>query len=184
MTKEISLEDYLRILKSGWKLFVITPILAILISSLYSTYFSVPVYETTAKILVQKRNNMQFSVVHSVATYLEISQSKDVLNALESKTNYVKEGISLRLKPQGEVIYFEVDGTNPKKIAEVANTVSELTLLQAKKIDGMDVLKIVEKADVPNEPIEPGKARGMAGAGILGLILAFGIITIRGFLKA
>jgi capsular polysaccharide biosynthesis protein len=184
LTKEISLEDYLKILRSGWKLFVIFPILAILLSSLYSTHFTKPVYEVTSKILVQKRNNMQFNVVHSVATYLEIAQSKDVLKALESKTNYSKEGISIRLKPQGEVIYFEVAGTNPKKIAEVANTATELTLLQAKRIDGMDILKIVERADIPTEPMEPGKARGMAGAGILGLILAFGIVTIRSFLKA
>jgi capsular polysaccharide biosynthesis protein len=184
LTKEISLEDYLKTLKSGWKLFVFIPLLAILLSTLHSTYFTKPVYETTAKILVQKKSNMQFNVVHSVATYLEISQSKDVLNALDSKTNYIKEGISLIIRPQGEVIYFEVTGANPKNIAGVANTASELAILQAKKIDGMDILKIVERADVPAEPIEPGKARGMAGAGILGFILAFGIVTIRGFLKS
>lgn len=153
--------------------------------------FITPTYTTNTRMYVLNRSN-ENNVLTSdfqIATYV-----MNDYKALITGQNVTKEVISrlgLKMKPETlskkiqvtspentRVLQINITDTNPKKAADIANTVREVASLQIKQIMDVDAVQTVYEAEVPKEPSGPNTMRNTALAGILGLVIAVAVYTV------
>ncbi|RMF60098.1 MAG: polysaccharide biosynthesis tyrosine autokinase [Calditrichaeota bacterium] len=93
--QQISLQDYLRILYRG-RWIILTSFVVVVLATAYFTFTATPVYEATAKILIEDKNSMEKALFD--INYLG-NQSTVIQNQLEIlKSRTLAERVVLRLQ--------------------------------------------------------------------------------------
>jgi len=153
--------------------------------------FITPEYTTDTRMYVLNRSS-ENNVVSS-----DFTISNNILNdykVLITGQNVTKEVISrlgLNMKPSAlskkitvtspentRVLQINITDTDPKKAADIANTVREVASQQIKQIMDVDAVQTVYEAEVPQEPSGPNTMRNTALAGIIGLVIAVGVYAV------
>lgn len=153
--------------------------------------FITPTYTTNTRMYVLNRSN-ENNVVTSdfqIATYV-MNDYKALITG-QNVTQEVINRLKLDMKPAAlskmiqvtspentRVLQINITHTDPKKAADIANTVREVASAQIKDIMDVDAVKMVYAAEVPAAPSGPSAMRNTAIAGILGLVLAIGVFTV------
>ena len=153
--------------------------------------FITPRYTTNTRVYVLNRSN-ENNVVTSdfqIATYV-MNDYKALITG-QNVTQEVINKLNLDMKPatlskmiqvtspeSTRVLQISITDTDPKKAADIANTVREVAAAQIKEIMDVDAVKTVYAAEVPAAPSGPSTMRNTAIAGILGLVLAIGVFTV------
>lgn len=153
--------------------------------------FITPTYTTNTRMYVLNRSN-ENNVVTSdfqIATYV-MNDYKALITG-QNVTQEVISKLNLDMKPatlskmiqvtspeNTRVLQINITHTDPKKAADIANTVREVASAQIKEIMDVDAVKMVYAAEVPAAPSGPSTVRNTAIAGILGLVLAIGVFTV------
>jgi capsular polysaccharide biosynthesis protein len=191
MEQEIDLRQIWEIIKKRWLLFVAIPLVAALISGVISFYLLQPIYQTSATLIVGKKEvpvseeelNRQLLEANRLLakTYGEIAKSRTIREqvikqlGLKLTADQLNSKISVNQVEDTEILEITVTHTDPQLAADIANaTVWHFTaaVIKIKKIDSVSV---IDKAVAPTIPIKPNKMRNILIAYILGLIIALGL---------
>lgn len=191
---DISIKEIFTILKRRLWLIVSIIVMAITIAGIMSLYVIKPTYEAKTSIIVGKPQSTtsEFKKYNDVKmyqdlieTYSKIAQSELVAQGALDKLkgnltlNQVKESIMVTPQTGTQILIISAKGANPEEAFNVINAISTSFIESSKKIYpiGGDI-QVMDKANMPINPISPNKVRNMAIGFIIGLIISVGIVFI------
>lgn len=174
------------------KLLLITIIsLFVGIMMIYLWFLATPIYQSNTQLVVsqQKTKNLQTQDVQAdltlVNTYSTIIKSPRILNDvrsgldIDSSLKELSEEITVNTTQDSQVIDIQVENKNPKKAAQIANSIAKSSQAEIHKIMGVDNVTILSVATKDNTPIRPRKVLMLILSFILGLVLSLGVIFLQ-----
>lgn len=186
---------FLKIVQRGWWLILISALLAVNFSLIYSYYIVTPEYEATARFIVSP--NLQSTdnrdMVNSlealdkrsiIATYAEVLNSyqitQDALKFLQMDSGDFSEyTLSATVLPDANIIRYSVKGPNPEVAALLANSIGQYAIDYVGNLYVVYYINFLDKATVPDEPIRPRPLQDAALALLVGLAIGVGIAVFR-----
>ncbi len=191
---EIDLRDYLRIIKKrAWIIAAIT-LIAVITSAVISFYFLTPIYSTGATLMVIRQGGQEQAadVDYSdlmanrqlVKTFGEIVKSRTVAQrvvdhlSLDMTPGALLKHIQVNYREQTEIVQISVENSDPKLARDIANSFANGVVERVHEIMGVDVLRIIDLAVVPQSPIKPRPQLNIIIAGFLGLMVSVGIVFL------
>jgi capsular polysaccharide biosynthesis protein len=185
----LDLQDFFYIIKKRLKLIVLITLGCAVITGLVSVFLIKPTYEASSSIIVGKPtnniktdNNDVMMYQNLVKTYAQIAQSDSVAKATLNKLNenitldQFQKMVSVTPEQGTQILTIKADSKDPNEAAKVVDTMASSFITESKKVfpTGGDI-QIMDRAQIPNEPVKPKKTLNVAIAFFLGLIVSVGI---------
>ena len=188
MEQELDLYAIWLVLKKRWKLIIIIPLVAALISTVYSLYVVIPQYETSTTLMVMRRievDEVQYDDIRVsrqlAETYREIVHSHAVLaeaiasNALPYTVGALRGKINVESVRDTEIFNITAQDPDPAMAAEIANGVASAFQKQAMVLMDMENINVIDPAREPGNPVTPRLQLNIATALMVGLLGAVGL---------
>lgn len=195
MEKELDLRQIFGIIRKRIVWLLIFPLIAVMIAGVVSFFVIPPTYEASTTLLVgraaeQGQMGYQDLMLNRqlVSTYSEIARSRSVaesvINALrlDMTTTELAEIISVSSVKDTEIIAIKVKNADPAMAKVIANQVAISFVDKVIGYSNIDNVIVVDEAVEPENPVSPNKKLNIAIAGVLGIMLAFGLIFLLEFL--
>ena len=177
-------KELLVIFKRYYRLLLIAPCVALLVSFFITTRVMVPIYKAETLVLVmpqivgQLTYNELLLAKGLVKTYREIVRSREVLEQALQSIPYVLEATELRdmievgQRAETEIIVISVESSDAKFAAVAANAVAEAFKHNVSALLKLENVTLLEKAVPPTIPAKPRHS------------LIWSVATFTGFLSA
>lgn len=191
----MEIKFYLRIIQRGWWMILITSLMAVNLSLVYSYYFITPMYESVARFIVSPniQNIESRDFVSSlealdkrsiISTYAEILKSSQVTNGtmdllLAQPDEFIDYTISVTVLPDANIIRLSVKGPDPQISAMLANSLGQYAINYVKKLYVIYNIDFLDKASPPIEPYQPLPLQDAGLALLAGLVLGVGLAVFR-----
>lgn len=186
----------LKILQRSWWLILISALLALNFSLIYSYYIAVPEYEAVARFIVSPnlQNTDSQDVLNSlealgdsrsiIATYAEVLSSyqltQSALQVLgENPNDFAYYTTSATLLPEANIIRYSVKGPNPEVAALLANGIGQYAIDYVRKLYIIYNIDFLDKAIPPDEPNQPRPLQDAALALMIGVVVGVGLAVFR-----
>lgn len=162
-----------------------------------SVFIITPKYEAVTTMIVSNSKNEQekqngdvdLNQINAnralVSTYSEIVKSKGVadkvINNLKLDMDYQEfsEKVSIEPVKDTQIISVKVVDTVPERCMDIANATSMVFKDSITKIMSVDNVKILDKANLPEEPSYPDIKKNISLGFMFGLLLGFVISLIK-----
>ncbi|QZY57595.1 lipopolysaccharide biosynthesis protein [Crassaminicella profunda] len=192
----IDLREYFDVIqKRKWIIFLITAI-AVSTSAVVSFFILDPVYETYTTMMVGKTKSQETMIEYSdvllsqklVKTYGEIAKSRTVSKEVIKDLNLsftpieLKEKIEINSVKDTEIIMIKVQDTDPLLARDIANDLAQVFKKHVTKIMKVDNVQVIDKAEIPKNPVKPRPQLNIAIAGALGIMISLGVVFLLEYL--
>jgi capsular polysaccharide biosynthesis protein len=198
----ISLQELFRIVWNNIALILIITMWVLVIGVVYTFSVVQPKYTANSSLMVQvdvesSGTNEQSAIVianNLMGTYKEFIVSNRVLESVKDEIpelsntslSSLKNSISISITSQILIIYISVNNTSPELAQEIANTLVENSIEIANDPESPYVLlqnklKVLDEAKLPTSPSSPNKTLNVIISGLLGGILALGVVFVKEF---
>lgn len=197
MEETIDLREYFEIVKKNMGMIALITIFAVAVSGAVSFFVLDPVYETSTTLMVNKAKDDTSRTVETqdimlsrqlVTTYGEIAKSNVVLSKvirdlrLDMDTKQLSGKITVTPVKETEIMRITVSDTSPKLASSIANATAGIFMDEVARIMKIDNVQIIDKAQVPKDPVKPSKLLNIAIAGVLGVMAGVFIAFLREYL--
>lgn len=193
---DLQIQDVFRILKNRWKIIVGIATAITLFVAVMSFFVIKPVYEVNTKVFIGKDevsgakytnddvkydNNDVQMYQKLLKTYSELIKTKDLIrNAINNNNLNITpiEVINvLKITPSADTQILQVSYKNTDNILakEVLVNVVDEFIKETKELIPNGTVKIIESAELPEDPISPNKGKNIGIAFLVGLMV--GIMT-------
>lgn len=165
--------DILFVLCKRMKIIVIFPIIAVILYSYWSYTTQVPVYASSAVLYTIDKSSTNISEIAIVErlmpNYQLLAQSSEVRNLVADALGegIGDTGVSISIDTEKHTMTVSTTGTNPAKVANVANTYAATIINYLGNTMGLDNISFLETARRPSSPIGPERQRPILIVGIL-----------------
>lgn len=188
---EIDLREIVGLMLGKLWLIILAGITVGLLAIVGTMLFISPTYESTTKIYVLNRQNSETITSSDMQSSLYLT--KDYVEMIKSRT--VTEGVIAKLgidltheqllkkmdvssTTDTRVISITITDIDPYRASEIANAVREISAAHIKEVMEVEAVNVVDTANIPVHKAGPSiKKNGVIG-GMLGCILAAGIILL------
>lgn len=193
MEKTIDLKDlFLIIRKKLWIILLIT-LLSTIISGVVSIWVLEPVYQANTTLYVGKNIDVEGVLGYQdvlmsgqlVKDYRELAKSRLITNIVinelklqSTSTDEIARMIGVNLKSDTRMIEITAQHTDPEFARNVANMVADVFKRKAVELIEVDNVQIIDRAEVPMNPIKPNKKTNIAIGFMLGLMISVGLVFI------
>jgi capsular polysaccharide biosynthesis protein len=179
---------YLRALRRGWWMIVITMIIAVNTSLLIS-YFTVPIYRATSRFILSP-NAVVYESSWDIVSSLDVLEGRSIINTykevLESPSVYGKNPeiqrfdpdvlakkykISVFVVPDTNILEMTIDGPDPNQVYALANAIGAHALDYMNQLYPVYNFSILEQAILPTKPIKPETLQNAGLALLLGIFI-------------
>lgn len=193
--KELTIMDLFDIFIDNMKVIIITVILGIILSIIYTKVIITPMYESSTKIILVKPTTTTISGQTTsdltsndinlnqklISTYSEIIKSKKVLNEvidtlnLHTTVDDIAKNITVSPVKDSEVINITVENKDPNKAADIANEIIISFAKQVKEIYKIENVNQVDKAEPNISPNNINLVNNILLFTIISLMLSYGL---------
>lgn len=191
---------YLRMLKQGWWIILLTALTAVLVSLIIS-YFTTPIYLARARFSVSPNNTVisQGEVLSSldvldkrsiVATYAEFLNSPRIFSEtaeslkLDPKQTAKDYRVNTVVLPDANILDFTVEGPDARLTSVLANQVGARAIEYIRRLYQVYDITLLDPAAASEVPIRPVPLRdGLLALG-LGLVLGAALALVREQVRA
>jgi len=198
----ISLQELFKIVWNNIALILIITMWVLVIGIVYTFSVVQPKYTANSSLMVQvdvesSGTNEQSAIVianNLMGTYKEFIVSNRVLESVQEELpelsnrsiSSLKSSISISITSQILIIYISVVDTSPELAQKIANTLVENSIEIANDPESPYVLlqnklKVLDVAKLPTSPSSPNKTLNVIISGLLGGILALGVVFVKEF---
>lgn len=188
----IDLSELFMALYSKVHLILLAGVFMALIAFVGTKLFLTPQYTSTTKLYVLSRQDSSASVTYSdlqtgtqlTKDYMELVKSRIVLEQvisvlnLDMTTKELSEQIEVTTPTDSRVMSISVTNEDPKIARDIANAAREAVGIQITEIMDADSVNTVEDADLPIVPSSPNALKNTVIGGILGVLLAIGVVVL------
>ncbi|GAA0182403.1 YveK family protein [Clostridium sediminicola] len=196
MEEEISLDlrELFFILRKRITLIVSITLLATVISALVSVFVLTPIYEAKMSVVIGKATDINEELSYNlndvnmyqklVSTYAVIAKSKVVsekaVNLMDTDLTADKVREMLAVTPQNntQIVDLKVQSKDPEEAKEIVSKITIAFINRAEKLIPNGNIEVLDKAELPKNPIKPNKTLNVAITFILGLMVSVGIVFI------
>lgn len=188
----IDLTELFLVLWSKLHIILLSGILMALLAFVGTKLFITPMYTSVTKMYVLTKQEGSSSVTYSdlqtgtqlTKDYMELVKSRPVLEQviavlnLDMEPEQLNNMISVETATDTRIIKVQVESADPKEAKEIADAVRESVGIQITEIMDADAVNTVEEGNLPTSPSSPNLMKNMAVGGVLGIIIAMGIIVL------
>ncbi|MCC5895582.1 MAG: chain-length determining protein [Alkalibacterium sp.] len=191
MKEEISLLEFLSVLKKRIGLIIIGTLMGILIFTIYTFYVAVPQYSSTTQLLVNRSKEATIiqradieTNVQLINTYRDMLRSPAILDGVREELNlpYSNQQLLSQLNISSEnnsqVFSIQIMDPNPNNAALIANTTANVFQEKLNDIASMDNVTVFSEANASSQPVSPNHILNM----IIGLIIGSVLSTVSALL--
>lgn len=183
------INTYWQIVKRGWWIILLTAVVAVAASLIYSS-MSPRIYRTTTRYIVSPQAGIASETDYFrsldtldrrsiITTYAEVFGSQRIIGEavvslgepLEVMADYTVTAVGL---PEANVIQVTVEGPDPTVAMHVAEAIGERSTEYIQGLYFMYVITLLDSPSVPDGPISPTPLRDALVAAVLGL--AVGVV--------
>lgn len=170
---------------------LLAAIVCALAAFLGTKLFITPQYDSVTKIYVISKQNENTVTTGDLQTgtlltkdYMEMVKSRPVLEEVISVLNLdmtVSElagAITVETPQETRMIKITVRNADPKLAKNIADAVRESASVQIQEVMNIDAVNTVENANLPTEKAAPSTMKNTMLGGILGMLLAAGVIIL------
>ena len=197
MEETIDLREYFAIIKKRFWIIALLAIISALISGVISFFMLNPVYEAKSTLIVNADKQAETQIVTGdqitvtqklAVTYGEIIKSRtvldDVIKNLKLETTYESLSGQITVSPVNDtqIISISVQDTNREKARDIANEIPKVFKKEAKRITKANDIQVIDKAILPQNPINPNKMMNMAIAAVLGAMIGLFVVFLIEYL--
>lgn len=184
------LMNYVEMLKNKVWIIVLTTISLLIISGIFTFYVIKPEYQAFSTLMIGKLQGYYEAIEYNdillsqklVSTYSEIAKSRTVSNEviknLDLYITYETLIKKVNIKQVGDtgIIKIESKDENPEVAAKLADEIAKVFMKHVVRIMNIENIQVIDRAEIPLEPIKPVPILYMTAAGIFGVMI--GIFTI------
>ncbi|MDR5659936.1 Wzz/FepE/Etk N-terminal domain-containing protein [Serpentinicella sp. ANB-PHB4] len=194
---ELDLREYIHIIRKRVVMILAITIMAVIASAVVSGYVLDPVYKASTTVMIAKPANsiggqielQDLNLNQRLArTYGEIVQSRTVSEEvirtlrLSMSPGELTSKTSVDLIRDTEFITINVTDKDPANAALIANTTADVFRRHVTRLMQVDNVQVLDRAEVPNNPISPRVKLNIAIAGVLGLMASIFLVFLLEFL--
>ncbi|NLY39795.1 MAG: capsular biosynthesis protein [Firmicutes bacterium] len=193
--QELDLLALWQVFVKRWKLIVLIPLLALLISAFISLFILTPQYEASTTLMVIKPPETGQIVYQDiqvsrqlVATYREIARSRRVLEgvvdnlSLPYGTGKLREKVDVVAVRDTEIITINVTDPDPALAAAIANEVADAFMKEVVAIMKVENVSLIDQAAQPGAPVSPRVPLNLAVALVIGAMAGVGAAFLLEYL--
>ena len=186
---------FLKIIQRGWWMIVISALLAVNFSLIYSYYIAEPKYEAVARFIVSPnlQNTDSRDMVNSlealdkrsiIATYAEVLNSYQITNQAlamlrKDPADFAEYTYSATLLPDANIIRYSVQGPDPEVSAMLANSIGQYAIDYVRKLYIVYNIDFLDKATPSDEPYSPRPLQDAVLALLVGVVIGVGLAVFR-----
>ncbi|RME89349.1 MAG: hypothetical protein D6770_04795, partial [Anaerolineae bacterium] len=191
----MELRFYFTIIRRGWWLILISILVAVNASLVYSYYITTPMYEAVARFIVSPNieNIEGRDLVNSIealdkrsiiSTYAEVLNSRQIIEdtfALlggDAET-YQAYTTSVTVLPDANILRFSVRGPDPEVAAMLANSIGQNAIDFIRRLYVVYDIDFLDKAVPPTEPYQPRPLQNATLALLFGAVVGVGLAIFR-----
>lgn len=190
----MELRIYLKMLQRGWWIVALTGLIALFVALVVS-FFSVPIYRTSARFVVSPNPSLVTGrdVVTSlealdkrsiVSTYAEFLNSARIFDETLQELGIVQSDAAQYthttvVLPDANILELSVDGPNPQVTATIANSLGQRAISYIRSLYQVYDITFLDPASVPAVPIRPQPLRDGALALVLGVVIGAVLAILR-----
>lgn len=188
----IDLTEVIGALLKKAHIIILTGIIVALLAFIGTKLFITPMYTAETKVYVLSKSDGSTGISatdlqagsYLTKDYTELVKSRTVMEQviavlnLDVKPEELMEMISVEAVTDSRILTIKVENDDPKQAKEIADAVREAVSVQITEIMDADAVNTVEKADLPSEPSSPNTMKNTMLGGILGIILAMGVVVL------
>lgn len=194
--KVIKLDEILEAFKKRWLMIVSITLIFTIISAILSFFVIKPKYEASTKIFIGKEegDNSTYSqndvIMYQklMKTYSEAIKTKDLINDSIIKLNIdldvkdVLSNLTILTVTDTQILQIKYVNINPKIAKSVVENITEKFIERSKEMVSNGNIQIIEKVELPEEPVSPNKKINIVIAFLLGLIISIALVLLLEFL--
>ena len=196
--EEIDIQEIFKRLWNSRRFIITLTAIFMVIAAVYSYVIQTPKYQSYTTIVLTKAENTadeNTSVTQTdvtmnqklVTTYSEIVRSKTVLSQVISNLqianlteSQLRSNVTVTAIEDTEVIKIMVSNENPEYAAKIANEIGKVFSEKIREMYKINNVYTLDEAEVSYTPYNIKHTKYIAIAMILGIVLACGIIIVRG----
>ena len=192
--------DLLELFHELWKhagVIVLSAVALALAGYLFTQLMMTPQYVSTTKMYVlaadtsQGLTNSDLQVGTQLTNdYKELIQSRPVTETVIAdlklmtgdrmmKHEELLSKLSVANSTDTRVIAISVTDSDPYRASDIANAIRETAAKHIQDVMDVEYVKVVEDANIPTSPSSPSKTKNAILAGLLGGIVAAGVVIVR-----
>ena len=188
----IDLGDLFKVIIGKLPAIILSGLLFAVIAFVGTKAFVTEMYTSETKVYILSRQSDTGSATYNdlvMGTYLtkdftELIKSRPVMEYtiktldLDMSVNQLKKAISITAPEDTRILGISVRHSDPELAQKIANVVRESSSVQITKIMDAEAVNVVEEANLPTTPSSPNVMKNIILGGIIGVILALGIIVL------
>jgi len=199
MEETISLKELFQTLKKRLSLIIIITAIATATSGIVSYFLLTPIYQSSTQILVNQSKNdqQQFYNAGEVQTNLQLINTYNVIikspaildkviekEKLEMSAGALNGLITVASEQDSQVVNITVQNEDPKKAADIANSIATTFQKEISNIMNVDNVSILTKAQLGENPspVKPQPVMNMAIAFVVGIMAGVGLAFLLEYL--
>ncbi|MHB9145034.1 MAG: YveK family protein [Symbiobacteriia bacterium] len=194
LEQEIDLRQLFGVVRRRFWIVAVLTLTAVLVSGIASVYFIAPTYTASVTMLVAKRDApvADYSTLllnqNLVRTYAEIAKSRSIAGHVVESLNLkipvetMQKRINVAAVKDTQVIRISVDGATPQEAQAAAIAVSSVFIDQVKGLMKVENVAVIDPAEAPTDPTKPRPLLNVAVAGVLAVMLGFGLMFLLEYL--
>lgn len=189
---------YLRTIQRGWWMILISVVVAVNLSLVFSYFIATPLYESTARFIVSPNLNYvaDRDLVNSlealdkrslITTYAEVINSPQIINGTILLLNgnpddFLEYKTFVSVLPDTNIISFSVRGPDPQVTTMLANSIGQHAIDFIQGIYIAYDIDFLDKAVPPPEPYYPRPLQDAVFALLIGSVVGVGLAIFRDML--
>lgn len=188
----IDLTELLMVIWRKLHLVILAGIAIAMVAFIGTKLFITPMYTSITKVYVLSKQDANTNLTYSdlqtgtslTKDYMELAKSRPVLEQviailnLDMKPEELADAITVDTPQDTRILRISVENENPRTAKEIADAVRESVSIQITEIMAADSVNIVEIGNLPTEPSSPSVLKNMIIGGMLGVLIAIGIIVL------
>ncbi|NIK66655.1 Wzz/FepE/Etk N-terminal domain-containing protein [Paenibacillus sp. BK033] len=199
----MEIKQYMRIVLKKWWLILILVLLASVISGVKSSFYTTPIYEATAKLIVNQSSGtyqqgypdvgLLQSNLMLMDSYKEIISSAAILDKVVEKNPNLTDSsyemskiLQVYSYENSQVLNLTYQATSYESAAETVNAISLVFKEEIPKIMNVDNITILNEAKVndirPHNPVNINLVTSILVAFVLSLLASVALVLILHFL--
>ena len=175
--KEINLKEYFEVIKSRFWIVIVLTFLTAASGYYYSQYTSVPLYETSTRIIIGTENQDMKTLMVMIKDPIIMEKVKNELN-LQGSAESIANKITVEQVDESRVVKISVIDTNPEVAVAIANATAKTYKSQIVKLLDFKEVQLLSEAKLNPFPINESQNKVVIAAAVFGLIAGVGLIFL------
>lgn len=173
------------------KYIIISAVIGLLISGVYTFFIATPIYEAVAKLYVLNSGDSVVNLAdlqlgnYLASDYTEVFKTWEVNEMVRTNLGLdytyeeLEKMVSISNPQDTRILYISVQSPDPGEAMTMANEYGRVVSVYVSQIMATERPNTLSSAILPDKPVSPKKTQNLIIGLLLGLVISVGVIVVR-----